>query len=399
MPTTATIGWHMPVLENSAGAMLKTIQEMKFFLCTAFGDSKSAAGSTIEIKTQGLCQGNGAAPARWTVVSIAILNAHKRKGHGATFLCPISQVISHLAAILFVDDTDVIHFRMDANESVWEAHCQLQDSVLSWGNLLIATGRSLKPAKCFYHLISFAWKQDRSWQYANNEEVEELAIVIPQPDNSVTAISHLGVHEASKTLGSMMTCPSGDPSAALKRVQEKGQGWIDMAINAGNPRRSIWFLVDHQFSPKVTFGCSMITANFKALTMCLHRQYYQLLPLGRIRRSVQSEVRYLGKWFYGCGCPRHLGVECLVGQLEKLLTHYGCQTVVGRLLQSSMEMFIIELGLSSQPLAERYAVGSHWVTYSWIKSLWENIDMFGMTIELGNISIDLPRAGQKTIGS
>ena len=379
------------VSESSAGAMLKTIQEMKFFLRTAFGDSKTAAGSTIEIKTQGLCQGNGAAPAGWTVVSIAILNAHKQKGHGATFLCPISSMVSHLAAILFVDDTDVIHFRMDADESVLEAHRQLQDSVLSWGNLLIATGGSLKPAKCFYHLISFVWKHDGSWQYANNEDVEEFAIVIPQPDNTVTAITHLGVNEASKTLGSM-TCPSGDPSAALRRVQEKAQGWIDDAKNAGIPRRNIWFLVDHQFSPKVMFGCSTITADFSALTLALHRQYYQLLPLGGIRRSVKTEVRYLGKGFYGSGCP-HFGVECLVGQLEKLLTHYGCQTVVGRLLQSSMEMFIIELGLSNQPLTEKYSRSSHWVTHSWIKSLWEKIDLFCIEVDLGNIKITPPRVG------
>ena len=379
------------VSEQSAGAMLQTIQEMKFFLRTAFGDSKTAAGSTIEIKTQGLCQGNGAAPASWTVVSIAILNAHKRKGHGATFVCPISCTVSQLAAILFVDDTDVIHFRMDADESVLEAHRQLQDSVLSWGNLLIATGGSLKPAKCFYHLISFAWKHDGSWQYANNEEVEELAIVIPQPDDTVTPISHLGANVSSKTLGSM-TCPSGDPSAALHRVQEKAQGWIDEVTNAGLPRRNIWFLVDHQFHPKVMFGCSTITANFNALTLALHRQYYQLLPMGGIRRSVKTEVRYLGKWFYGSGCP-HLGVECLVGQLKKLLTHYGCQTVVGRLLQSSMEMFTIELGLSNQPLTEKYSQVSHWVTHSWIKSLWEKIDIFGMEVELGNIEIMPPRVG------
>jgi peptidoglycan hydrolase-like protein with peptidoglycan-binding domain len=215
---------------------------------------------------------------------------------------------------------------MDAEESVIEAHRQLQDSVLSWGNLLIATGGSLKPAKCFYHLISFVRKHDGSWQYANNETVEELALVIPQPNNTVTPISHLGVNEASKTLGSM-TCPSGDPTAALQRVQEKAQGWIDEVITAGPPRRNIWFLVDHQFTPKVMFGCSTITADFRMLTLGLHRQYYQLLPLGGIRRSVKTEARYLGKWFSGSGCP-HLGVECLVGQLEKLLTHYGCQTVV-----------------------------------------------------------------------
>ena len=93
--------------------MLKSIQEMKFFLRTAFGDSADFAGSMLEVKTQGLCQGNGAAPAGWAVVSIAILNAHKRKGHGAQFLCPISLVRSDLAAVLYVDDTDVIHLNMN----------------------------------------------------------------------------------------------------------------------------------------------------------------------------------------------------------------------------------------------------------------------------------------------
>jgi hypothetical protein len=39
--------------------MVETIQEMKFFLRTAFGYSKEFASSTIEVKTQGLGQGNG----------------------------------------------------------------------------------------------------------------------------------------------------------------------------------------------------------------------------------------------------------------------------------------------------------------------------------------------------
>jgi hypothetical protein len=60
--------------------MLTTIQDMKFFLRTGFGDSKDYAGSTGGKKTQGMCQGNGASPAAWTVTSIAMINAHKRKG-------------------------------------------------------------------------------------------------------------------------------------------------------------------------------------------------------------------------------------------------------------------------------------------------------------------------------
>ena len=63
----------------AVSAMLETIQEMKFFLRTAYGDSKTFSGSSIDIKTQGLGQGNGAASAGWCVISIMILRAHKKK--------------------------------------------------------------------------------------------------------------------------------------------------------------------------------------------------------------------------------------------------------------------------------------------------------------------------------
>ncbi len=43
--------------------ILGAIEKIKFFLQTGFGDSTSFAGGGISIKTQGLCQGNGALPA------------------------------------------------------------------------------------------------------------------------------------------------------------------------------------------------------------------------------------------------------------------------------------------------------------------------------------------------
>ena len=44
------------------------------------------------------------------------------KGHGTTFVCPVSRKVSKLAAILFVDDTDIIHMRMDLKESADGVH-------------------------------------------------------------------------------------------------------------------------------------------------------------------------------------------------------------------------------------------------------------------------------------
>ena len=120
---------------------------MNFFLKTAYGDSNDFVGSTIEVKTQGLYQGNGAAPDGWCMISITILRCHKSKGCGAKFLAPISLVNCDLAAILFVDDTDLLHLIMEQLESIDETFEGLQDSVHNWGKLLIATGGALKPPK------------------------------------------------------------------------------------------------------------------------------------------------------------------------------------------------------------------------------------------------------------
>jgi hypothetical protein len=162
------------VCKEACKSFFRTIQEMKFFLRTGFGDSKDFASAIGDVRTQGLCQGNGVAPAGRTVDSIMMLNAHKRKGHGIHIRSPITNQSMHLARSIFVDDTDVEHLDMTRSETVEEAHAALQESVVNWGRLLIATGGASKPAKCFYHIISFRWSQDSSWRYDTNKDKENL---------------------------------------------------------------------------------------------------------------------------------------------------------------------------------------------------------------------------------
>jgi hypothetical protein len=108
-PLASLVFQSLGVPQRACKSMFSTIQDMKFFLQTSFGGSKEFASATRQIKTQGMCQGNGAAPAGWTVVSIAMIEAHKRRGHGIHLRCPISQKETHLVGKLFVDDTDIEH--------------------------------------------------------------------------------------------------------------------------------------------------------------------------------------------------------------------------------------------------------------------------------------------------
>jgi hypothetical protein len=140
------------VPELAIASMLGVIENMKLFLRTCFGDSKRFASGGVSVKVQGLTQGNGASPAGWAVISIVILRAHGKKGHGAKFRCPITNLLAHISAILYVNDMDLLDINFDHNESVDDAHAAIQKSVKSWGNLLIAIGGALEPEKCFIQL-------------------------------------------------------------------------------------------------------------------------------------------------------------------------------------------------------------------------------------------------------
>ena len=93
----------------------------------------------------------------------------------------------------------------------------------------------------------------------------------------------------------------------------------------------------------------------------------------------------MGRGFYEISLP-HPGVECFVAQINKLLIHYGCSSGLGTHMQVSMEMLIIEGSVSTQILAKPFSWYGKWVTYCWLQSLWEKIDMLHFQVEV----IDLP---------
>ena len=149
-------------------------------------------------------------------------------------------------------------------------------------------------------------------------------------------------------------------------------------------------MLDKQLWPRVGYGLCSNTASFAVPSTCLMKQYWQIAPLGGIRRSAKAEIWQLDQGFYGAGCPQP-GVECLVPQTNKLLMHYGCQSSIGLKMQLSFELLITELGLSLQPFQESYARWSQLVTPGWLTSSWEKVDLFGIRIEVNNVTLKMPK--------
>ncbi len=173
-------------------------------------------------------------------------------------------------------------------------------------------------------------------------------------------------------------------------MREKAVSWKEKAIGGKIHRRSTWFLLDRQFWPKVSFGLSCSFAEWDNLDNCLMKTYYNLMPIYGVRRSSPKKLRQLDKGFYGVGFP-HPGIECFTMQLSKLLTHYGCPSGVGVYLQISMELLVIKLGLSLQPLQMDYSRYQECCTHSWLKTVWEKAHMFNLRIHIATLPLPFPR--------
>ncbi len=179
-------------------------------------------------------------------------------------------------------------------------------------------------------------------------------------------------------------------------MQEKAQEWVNNVRNGHLHRRNVWFSLKVQFWPRIGYGLCSSTASFNELDRALHRQYYQILPLGGVIRTTMVESRTIDTGFYEVGLP-HLGVEALIAMSNKLIMHYGCNTAMGQFMKASYSLFLVEMGLSLQPLQELYEWYEYLLTHSWMKMLWEKVSMFGLKVVVANLQLKYPREGDRFI--
>jgi hypothetical protein len=71
------------VSRKAIGVLLLAMQTMRFFLCTGYGKSSLSYGGLEVDRTLGLGQGNAVAGPRFLALSLQIVHAFVRDGHGS----------------------------------------------------------------------------------------------------------------------------------------------------------------------------------------------------------------------------------------------------------------------------------------------------------------------------
>jgi hypothetical protein len=90
--------WGVP--REAIGVLLTSMQTMRFFLCTGYGESSSSYGGSEFDCNLGLRQGNAAAGPGFLALSSQIVNAYIGNGHGYHTVSSLSRTQTNLAAVI-----------------------------------------------------------------------------------------------------------------------------------------------------------------------------------------------------------------------------------------------------------------------------------------------------------
>jgi hypothetical protein len=152
---------------------------MQYYLQTGFGQANTGYGGTSSQRSMGLVQGSGGAPATWTAVSTALVDTYKRKGYGASLYAGYNKSNLDVAALLYVDDTDLLHKPALPQATEDEIADYTQRATYYWAKLLQATGGNLKAMKCYWYLLSYKFHKGTA-TLKSLHELPRYTLRIPQ---------------------------------------------------------------------------------------------------------------------------------------------------------------------------------------------------------------------------
>jgi hypothetical protein len=119
---------------------------MQYVLKTGFGESASSYGGTSCYL--GLGQGSGASPPAFMALSSLIVNAYHRMCHRARIHSSYASRLFFLAAIMYLDDADLLHWPSSPHTDPDKLISHIQQATTDYTHLAQASGGILKDAKC-----------------------------------------------------------------------------------------------------------------------------------------------------------------------------------------------------------------------------------------------------------
>ncbi len=287
---------------------------MQYILKTGLRESTETYGGTSTSPNSGLGQGSGASPPGFMALSSLIVNAHQRMGHGAKITSSYASRVFFLAAVMYVNDTNLLHWPPSTITDSKELIEYVQHATTNWGNLSQASGGILKPRKCLVYFLDYKFVcrqacmkslQDlpKPTCFIKHEgELLPSHISIPQLNGTNALIITHDVATASKMLGFEFS-PAGNSLTHVKGMVMKGLDWEDCLHTRPLLRRDAWLSFYHQPFPGMAWGLVIVCMEPKKLDAMIQRVYAKALPYLGVNCNIKKEWRAFPERYQGLAFP------------------------------------------------------------------------------------------------
>ena len=366
--------------------VLTCLQSMFFWLRTAFGISATPFHGTAVNPFFGISQGGGFAPPTFQAVSALMINAYKDFGHGVQFISPVTGTVLFFAAVLYVDDTDLL-LRADTPECTDEEFFgKIQRAVRDWARIVMVTGGSLKPAKCHASIGSF--KYVNGVAKLKTSRSSNVTLLVPQKDAPDETIDIIKPTDSKKTLG-VKTNLAGCGSDQLQFIEQKGLDWADkLRTNKYVTGADGWHSFNTQLKPKLLWGSVCLVGKPDKVDDSLARVHHKSLSRLGVHRNIRRELRTMPEMFQGLGMF-DLNVERLGAKIHFLRRHWNSNEAMGLMVRNAYETFQLDIGLHGNIFTRSFAEFSHLSADNWFYDLWRLCDHFEVSLIIHD-SHDVP---------
>ena len=360
-------------------SMLEPIRRLEHVIRTAYGDSKqSYGGEDWESDPSGICQGNGAGPAIWAIVSSPLFECLRQRGFGVELTSAIKRTYFHISGFAFVDDTDTVQTG-EIGDTTPQVVEKAQGELNLWEELVRATGGGLEGDKSDFAVVNYKWRNGE-WSYEKPKEDTQLTV--RNPDGSRTALTQLEPSEARRTLG-VWQAVDGNEVTQTAKLKEKAREWSRAVARSSLTRHDVAIGVTTSLYPSLTFGLMATTMSKKQCD-----DIFTPIRQGALRKTGYSQSMP-GTIVHGPTKYGGIGIKDLhtlqgIAHIKVLLDEAGTETPTGSLLQHVIEGHVLEVGRSGNLFTLPYKEIQPELTYSWVQDTLQSADALNVRIE-GNI--------------
>ena len=172
------------------------------------------------------------------IISIFLVRYLHKKNVVTHLMTPISRLVVAIAALIYVDDTD-LHVFNDGDSSTEEIVRKAQRLVDTWHAVLQVTGGDLKHCKCYWTLQDYRWSNGICYMKIDTDRTLLL------PDNGTRkAIKHVPA-DVARVLVGVPICPSHEEQPVVDILNKKIAGYIEKLTVCKLNAQDVYFGYQH----------------------------------------------------------------------------------------------------------------------------------------------------------